>query len=594
MRRLRNSVTFKLFALTSVFFILFYSFVTIGQLLFFEDFYEHQKSSSVKQNLLAFTKRYEEEQWDELRISRETAQFILENKAQIVIIRPDGELVYESPFRMELKTEDGSLINVALYYFEDLEGLHAIDLKPGDTVTVDGFYDYEVGRGLFYPATITKQAQAITGISNMGDEPTIQYSGVISKLLLPELQRYGMPIGLLASALYESFPLMDQDLVELRRGNLLEYEWTESWSGVRNMVFIQPIFKQGELAQLLFTVSSLQDVGESFLWLQEYFVYFGIGGIVLIILLSLLFSRIVTQPIIQLNQVAVRLAGLDFGVVSSTKRKDEIGSLSDSLNSLSHNLQQTIHDLQVANAQLVRDMEEKQKLEQMQKEFIANASHELQTPLSIVKGFAEGLQDDIAAHKRARYVEVILDETIRMGTLVTDMLELAKLESHSIKLKKGIFFLEGLVDNVIDKLSHHLGEKQLAIVVGTLDGQCVHADPKRIEQVFFNILINAIRHADAGSTILVHFAVDGPRIRTTIENMGECIPDDQLEYIWNRFYRGEQSRNRKKGGTGLGLAITRHILELHGSSYGVCNTEYGVAFSFTLEAAETESMKTAQ
>lgn len=587
MIRLRNGITFKLFALTSLFFVLFYSLITIGQLLFFEDFYQHQKSSSVKQSLLAFTKRYEEEQWDEHRTSRETAQFIMENNAQIAFLQPDGEPIYESPFRMELSTVDGGMVNVALYFFEDLEGLHAAGLKPGDTVTVEGYYDYELGRGLFYPVTITKQANSIRGMTVGEDESLTRYTGVISRLQLPESPRYGMAIGLLATALYDSFPLTETELAELQKGNMLEVNWTEAWTGVRNVIFIQPIFHQGELTQLVFAISSLHEVGESFQLMQEYFFYFGVGGIVLIILLSLLFSRIVTQPIIELNDAAARMAKLDFGVVSMSKRKDEIGSLSGSLNSLSHNLQQTIHDLQVANEQLIRDMEQKQKLEQMQKEFIANASHELQTPLSIVKGFAEGLQDDIAAHKRARYIEVILDETIRMGSLVADMLELAKLESHSSRLKKVAFSLEDLVGGVIDKLSHHFREKQLAVVVGSLFGKHAYADPKRMEQVFFNIIVNAIRHADPGSTILIHFKDEDRHICTTIENMGEHIPEDQLDFIWNRFYRGEQSRNRKKGGTGLGLAITKHILELHGSSYGVRNTEHGVAFTFTLESSVT-------
>ncbi|MBJ8191319.1 two-component sensor histidine kinase, partial [Bacillus cereus] len=147
------------------------------------------------------------------------------------------------------------------------------------------------------------------------------------------------------------------------------------------------------------------------------------------------------------------------------RQNDELGSLSYSMYTLSQNLDTALRELQEVNQQLVEDMEQKQRMEAVQQDFFANASHELKTPLSIIKGFAEGLQDGVSAGKQDHYMKVIVEEADKMERLVKDMLDLAKLESGTLKLRKTTFILSELVEEVVDKLFHLLKEKKLEVVI---------------------------------------------------------------------------------------------------------------------------------
>ncbi|WP_051217616.1 sensor histidine kinase [Paenibacillus assamensis] len=588
----KRGITFKLFALTSAIFVLFYALLTAGLFIFFEQFYEKHNIKTVKDSLYSYIKKSYEEEAGE-------SQYVLKNEALMAILEPDGSNLYSNPFVIEILVKNKGSYYVPLFMFYNNKKLLEAGVKNGDYITLTGLpgknmaISKKMNNRLFYPYTITYKDQVITS----GPEEKVdtngmtQISGVITGINYPDQPFEDAPYDernqLIAEEIDRLFPLTDAELSLLGSGNSMEVTWVDSKTGADHLIEIQPILQYGHLNELIFSVSAHQEIGESFDALKTYYIYIGIGGFVVIISLSFIFSKIVSQPILKMNHVASRMARLDFSAVSEVKSYDEMGSLSESLNSLSNNLQRSMSELQDANEQLQKDMEHKQKMEQLQKEFIANASHELKTPLSIVKSYAEGLLDDVVVHKRTRYTEVILDEAGKMETLVNDMLELAKLESPVTKLKLDSFSLIALLQEIIDKLMKHLREKNVNVIIHTHDeADEALADSKRIEQVLTNILVNAIRHSDAKSTISVTLKreqIEGSHyVHVRIDNHGEPIPEDQLLLVWDRFYRGEQSRNRKMGGTGLGLAITKHILDLHGSRYQVFNTEKGVAFTFTL------------
>lgn len=200
----------------------------------------------------------------------------------------------------------------------------------------------------------------------------------------------------------------------------------------------------------------------------------------------------------------------------------------------------------------------------------------MKTPLSIIKGFAEGLEDGVSAAKQDYYIKVIIEESEKMGFLVNDMLDLFRLESGTTKLRKTSFMLTELTEKVADRLIHFLQEKQLQVMIIPANELPVYADAGWIEQVILNFLTNAIRHAEDGSTITVNVQSDEKSTVFSIHNKGESIPEDQLGQIWERFYRVEPSRSRLTGGTGLGLSIAKRILDMHGCSYAVENIEEGV------------------
>ncbi|MED1825606.1 sensor histidine kinase [Brevibacillus agri] len=579
-------VTLKLFAITSSCFLLFYTIIMIGQLLFFEQFYQSKKLDDLEKKLEAFAKEYVSREWDAESMARELSVFISRNKTQLAIVSPNGQVKYDNPFRIVIRDREGKNVKISLSLLpeEDRSALLSANLHKGDRIEAIGVFEEGLLQEMFYPRVIKKAGAADIGTLR-GSDTTLTLStvsGEITELFLPAPNQWNLRQGILFHVLKDLFPLSEERKRALEGGSVLEEEWVEPWSGVRSLVAIHPIVQDGRLSELVVALTSLQQISEANDALRLFYVYIGIGGFALILLLSLLLSKIVTKPLLSLNKSALRMARLDFSVKSPIIRNDEFGSLARSLNTMAEKLDVTLRELQQANEQLRSEMDHKQRMELIQKEFVSNASHELKTPLSIVKSFAEGLRDGVGENKRERYIEVILDETEKMEELVRDLLELAKLESKTIKLKKSWFFLSELTEEIVERLMHHFREKELRAVTILANEEALYADQEKIEQVLLNMLVNAIRHANPGSEITVRIEGEAQALRVTIENEGEQIPQEQLAFVWDRFYRIERSRNRKTGGTGLGLAIVRHILELHEASYSVRNTKTGIAFSFSL------------
>ncbi|MCP3797066.1 cell wall metabolism sensor histidine kinase WalK [Paenibacillus sp. CH40] len=581
----KRGVTFKLFIMTVVFFLCFYGMVILSQLLFFENFYQEQKIGRVESRLQSFGQSYVQEAWGSGRVSREAARFMLQNKNQLAIVTLDGKVKLDDAFHINLRKADGKIVKISLSLFMSEYGdeLRAARIQPGDTVTVEGEglgTDGISTANLIYPTGIQK-----LGFKNIGStseeastDGRVRFSGTVTEIVLPDLKTWSQRQGLLFSALEEWFPLSQAHLEKLKNFEVLEEEWTEPWTGVRNAVIVHPVRQDTGEIDLLFTVTSLQEISETNEALRWFYLYLGIGGFALILILSLFYSRMVTRPLIALNNTAKRMAKLDFTAHTPIRQNDELGSLSYSMYTLSQNLDTALRELQEANQQLVEDMEQKQRMEAVQQDFFANASHELKTPLSIIKGFAEGLQDGVSAGKQDHYMKVIVEEADKMERLVKDMLDLAKLESGTLKLRKTTFILSELVEEVVDKLFHLLKEKKLEVVIIPANEMPIHADVGWLEQVIINFVVNAIRHAEEGSSITIRIEGAGEISFFSIENKGETIPDDQLEQIWDRFYRAELSRSRKTGGTGLGLSIVKRILDLHEFRYKVENTKNGVRF----------------
>lgn len=579
----RWGITFKLFVMTVIFFVCFYGMVILGQFLFFDRFYQNQKEARVEKQLKSFGASYTNEAWSRSRTSRELVRFMMRNKTQMVILRPDGRMKSEDPFRMRVMDESGKVQVVPMSLFMNQYGdmLREANLKVDDQVKVVGehFTDESALGDIFYPFAITKQGQLPVGEEDEGGATTI--SGTITELVLPDLKLWNPRQGILYEAMEEWFPLTPEQLTQLRNLDSIQEEWTAPWSGIRNSVLIMPVERTGGEIELLFTVTSMQDIRDSNAALRWFFLYLGMGGFVLILILSLFYSKMVTRPLIRLNNAAKRMVALDFSGHASIRSKDELGHLSRSMLTLSQSLDAALSELRETNQQLVEEMEQKKKLEQMQQEFFASASHELKTPLSIIKGFAEGLEDGVSAGKQDHYIKVIIEEADKMEFLVKDMLDLARLESGTIKLRRTSFMLSELTEKVTDKLIHSLQAKQLDVVVIPANELPVYADETWIEQVISNLLTNAIRHAEEGSTITVTLESQDKETLFSIHNTGEPIPEDQLKHIWERFYRIEASRSRLTGGTGLGLSIAKQILDMHGCRYTVSNTADGVRFNIT-------------
>lgn len=335
--------------------------------------------------------------------------------------------------------------------------------------------------------------------------------------------------------------------------------------------------------EIIYAFSSLQPVNEAVQVIKSFYLYFYIGAIITILLLSLIYSNMIAKPLIKITKTASKMANLDFNEECVIKSEDELGNLAASLNLLSKNLNESLTSIKDANTELEKDIEKEKKLAEMRKDFVASVSHELKTPITLIEGYTQALNDDILEGAEKQYfLDVIMDESKKMNNLVSDMLDLSQLESGNFKLVQEEFFLNELIKPVTKKFSSLINEKNINLELNLIENIKINADWNRIEQVLTNYVTNAIRHTDTDGSITVTMINREDIICVEVENSGSNISADETIKIWDNFYKIDKSRTRKLGGTGLGLSIVKNIILLHGGSCGVENTEKGVKFYFTL------------
>lgn len=318
----------------------------------------------------------------------------------------------------------------------------------------------------------------------------------------------------------------------------------------------------------------------------EVFNGIAVGLIIFGSLFILAFSNVFSLPIKVLNNSAKKMANLDFSVRVPVLTKDEIGELSSSMNTLSGKLESTISELKSANIELARDIEKKAQIDEMRKEFLSHVSHELKTPIALIQGYAEGLKDNMCEDEESRafYTEVIIDEAMKMNTMVKRLLNLSELEFGGIKLNIEQFELVGFVRDVIAAKSLLLGESGARIEYHEQGELFVWADEYMIEEVFTNYLVNAIHYVKSNGVIKVYFERYQGLVRINVYNQGEQIAQEDLQKLFIKFYKADKARTREYGGNGIGLSIVAATMQAHGKSYGVYNVSDGVVFYFDLDA----------
>ena len=302
-------------------------------------------------------------------------------------------------------------------------------------------------------------------------------------------------------------------------------------------------------------------------------------------------SRKFTEPILELNNIAKKMSNLDFSQkYKVTNARDEINDLGRSINTMSDKLERTIKQLRSSNIELERDIEEKSKIDEMRKTFISDVSHELKTPIALIQGYSEGLLENVNNDEESRkfYAEVILDETNKMDKLVKQLLELMKLEYGKREFNNKEFNIVELEKEVIRKTNVMIEEKQAKIKFEENEDIRVFADDFYIEQVLTNYLTNAIKNVKemyGEKYIKISNKINEEKNKVCIKvfNTGEPISEENLNRIWNRFYKADESRHKEDGGTGIGLAFVKAIMSNYDNKYGVKNLENGVEFYFELD-----------
>lgn len=345
----------------------------------------------------------------------------------------------------------------------------------------------------------------------------------------------------------------------------------------------------GELSdgsQYIF-MSALDGVRDSISTFRIFLFWSILANIIIACIPIVIFARGLSKPIKRLSDISKKMADLDFTAKYEPENMSEIDALGENLNQLSEKLESTICKLQGANAQLSEDMEQQTKADIVRKEFVANVSHELKTPIALISGYAEGLKESINDDDESRdfYCDVIMDEAGKMNRMVKELINLSYFES-------GGYFPEYSHFNINEMLRNSINAKEILVknknanvsteLIYEKKDMFVWADEYLIEEVFSNYYTNALNHVSDGGKIIVKTMIDGCDIRVSVYNTGEKIPDDAMDSVWDKFYKVDKARSREYGGSGIGLSIVKAVMEAHKGDYGVRNVDGGVEFWFSL------------
>ncbi|MBE6053795.1 MAG: HAMP domain-containing histidine kinase [Clostridium sartagoforme] len=362
------------------------------------------------------------------------------------------------------------------------------------------------------------------------------------------------------------------------------------FSNTRKIGILTPMSLNSKNDSIVVTVSSMQPINEATDVIREFYFYLFLGFSILGIILSSVYANLISKPLVNINKVAKRMSALDFTAKCEETSDDEIGNLATTLNFLSSTLKNALEDLKLKNRKLEEDIEKERKLEEMRKDFVASVSHDLKTPIGIIEGYAEGLKDGIATGENAlHYLETIIDESHKMNKLVTNMLELSKLESGNLELVIEKFNILRLIQRLMKNFKLEFDTKDLKLMLNTDLEYCyVLGDIFQLEHVITNLLSNALKYTPSSNKVIVDVSINNDLATISIENKGAHIPEDEIDNLYNKFYRIDKSRNSSHNSNGLGLAIVQRILNLHESSYSLSNTTDGVKFIFTLKKAQEE------
>ncbi|WFA09291.1 HAMP domain-containing sensor histidine kinase [Tissierella sp. Yu-01] len=574
---MKKSIVLKWFVLTVLLFSTMFLLIGITQNFLFEEYYIRKKSDALKMHMDEYLSL-------EAKKGPEVASGELYKNNHIWITKLDkyGNInnIDNYYIEVELKNEPQGYLRIPMYPFEGEFSSDVMStLRIGDEVIID---TVNIGDEII-PYHIQTNSTGVVNlnIANKLHGPNADraynhiktglYRGIITKTIFPGSQSY-MPfpysegyfleqikefqVGLLADNIESIQHIEEQSVME----NFVEYK-----------IIIEPIIENG-ITGYIFAMTSLQPVDEAISVIRQFYPYFFGFAFFYIILLAYVFSKWLTKPLISINRITGKIANMDFTEELPVHSDDEIGQLSQNINYLSKQMEAYI-------AQLKEDLDKERKLETIRKEFIAGVSHELKTPLAIMKSCLSILKDGIATEKRDHYIQAMEDEIERTDLLVVNMLDLAKFESGTYKPEMAPFEIDKVIIKVSRSLDEQIQEKNLTLTL-KLCSKMVVGHKELISRVITNFLSNAIQHTENGHSILIVTKCNEHTAEVRVENQGKPISEEDMKKIWDQFYRVE-SRTSKTG-TGLGLSISKEILELHHAVYGVENTKDGVRFFFSL------------
>lgn len=301
-----------------------------------------------------------------------------------------------------------------------------------------------------------------------------------------------------------------------------------------------------------FVNTSLDPIDSTIMILKNQFIYVTFLVLILSFVIAYFISRYISKPIIQINDTAKKLSKNDFDISFCPSKISEINELSSTLNHTRNELYKT---------------------EELRRDLMANVSHDLKTPLTMIRAYAEMSRDlnGYIEEKRRKNMNVIIEEVDRLTLLVNDILTLSSIQSELSKLDLSTFDLVALIHTILKRYSIFIEKENYQFIFKNKRKIMITADQRKIEQVIYNLMNNAINYTKENKKVTIQIIQKKDSIRVEIRNTGEEIPKEELPYIWDKYYRVKKNHKREVVGTGLGLSIVKSILEKHHYSYGVCS-----------------------
>ena len=361
------------------------------------------------------------------------------------------------------------------------------------------------------------------------------------------------------------------------------YEIRQEYYAASDYLVFGKTASDGRLILLFASIETLNTNAKDAFW-----VFFGAEMALVALVLGLLLIHILTFsiPVDKISHVTKGMAQMDFTQVCPPFRFRELNELSRNINSLSASLDMTMRTLKRRNALLENEIKKEKELLEIRKTFIANASHELKTPIAVIQGYAEGLKYGIYRDNPEECYDVILEESHKLNELVLEMLEESRVNSPKLEPRYERLALFETITQSLDQMQSIFLKNGIHAICEIDPTWIARCDKGLFERILSNYLSNAVSHCAGEKQIVVSAASFGECYRISVFNTGEQIASEDLEQIWTSFYRADKARSRKEGRFGLGLSIVKAAQELQNLQYGVINHENGVEFWFDILRAE--------
>lgn len=433
------------------------------------------------------------------------------------------------------------------------------------------------GEGSIRSDSFENELQRLCGIYNFSiividaDSQLVQSAGIDADIMINNL----LDRVFLENST-SSYKLIEQNehyIMEIAHSKRNGMTYIEMWGTLDN-------------GNLFMTRSVMESIDESVQISNRFLAYVGAFAAVISGGLIWIITKRFTSPILSLTEISKRMANLDFEVHYEGKEKNEIGVLGMHMNQLSDKLERTISELKTANNELQKDIEKKERIDEMRKEFLSNISHELKTPIALIMGYAEGLKEEINQDSESRefYCDVIMDEAGKMNVMVKKLLTLNQLEFGNDVVNMERFDIRELIVNYLSSVDILIKQNEAKIIFDESAPCYVWGDEFKVEEVFANYFSNALNHVKNEKEIVISITPCQDMVRISIFNTGEQIPAEALPHLYEKFYKVDKARTREYGGSGVGLSIVKAIMESMHQEYGVVNKENGVEFWFELPA----------